>query len=165
MSSSLDPQSWNRDVGHWASTSQALGMRLRKNQPERLPGQSAEDGAADCPNTDRPHRHAPWLPRALEDACCRLQLVRWSGPTLGLCCREGRSSERRRAKKSSPRARAPTSQLPSPARHPRSFPRTRVTQAPSGQVWGPHRFWLLGLNDSCGCFWEKQDSRPPPRAG
>lgn len=130
MSSSLDPQSWNRDVGHWESTSQALGMRLRKNQPERLPGQSGEDGAADCPNTDRPHRHAPWLPRTLEDACCRLQLVRWSGPTLGLCCREGRSSEQRRAKhpsnntrskKSSPRARALLL----------SFPRQLDTHIPS----------------------------------
>lgn len=41
------------------------------------------------------------------------------------------------------------------------FPQTRVTQAPSGQVWGSHRFWLLGLNDSCGCFWEKKDPQGP----
>lgn len=42
-----------------------------------------------------------------------------------------------------------------------SFPKTRVAQAPSGQVWGSHRFWLLGLNDLCGCFWEKQDPQGP----
>lgn len=154
MSSSLDPQSWNRDVGHWASTSQALGMRLRKNQPERPPGQSREDGAADCPKTDHPHRHAPWLPRTLDDACCRLQLVRWSGPTLGLCCRKGRSSERRRAKhpsndtrsrKSSSRARAPTSQLPSPALHPHFLPPNQSKTGAFGSGLGVSQVLALGI--------------------
>lgn len=151
----MDPQGGNRGVGQAStSPSQALGLWLSQDQPDRLPGQSGEDGAADGPKPDRPHRHAPWLPRTLDDARCHLQLVSWSGLTLGLCCRRGRSSEGRSAehpsndtggRKRPSQAEAPSSRLPSPARHPHFLPQNQSRTGAFGSGLGVSQVLAFGI--------------------